>query len=761
MQEEISVIISTFYQFLSGERAKKIFDSTFFTQTEDLQNYIVLSEEIQKFAHNCQSIYFREIPDIYDRIDLSLKDYTIEQQDIFYLYLNVLQWHEISQIEILKEEYPVLYDLVYEVFFPKTLLALWNQSFDEQGNLLDSASPELKRIRSLKKQLRNKIEKTLQKELNSNDDLAEQRIAFRVDRYVLPIKSVAKNRTEGIIHGFSSSGMVTYIEPPAIVTLNNELLSVDDLEYQEVNRLLRTWSKQIANNESALKEIINRTARLEILFGQYHFSKKYQCSFAKINNSKEIIFDKVYNPFILIKKGFTQTVPISLEIKKDTKGVIISGPNAGGKSASLKTTALCLQMFRKGLPIPARYAELPFFDNIFIEIGDAQSLSDELSTFSGHILHIKDILNNCTSNSLVLIDEIAHATDPTEGEALGCAIIDRLIEKNTLFLITTHYKKVKIKAFEHKNILTCATSFNTETLTSEYRLYANTIGKSYALKIASRVGLDKNVINKAQLLLEEQRDKTDLILGNIEEFENRLRKKEVDLTRLEQALLLKEEKIKDLETTLEEHKASLVKQGLAIADKELYSCLQELAVIQRNLANQPKQKSQYIKTIKEKINHKKSEIVERSRNKKTQFQVGDLVFISSLNKKGVIEQIAKQHVVVSIGNIKINIPLFDLFEVADHEKVKNLTTVKKIPLAVSHAIDIHGMIVEDALKAVEQALYAALVAGLKEFTIIHGKGTGILQKNIHHFLKYIPEIKEFKFAPPQLGGSGKTIVTFI
>ncbi|MGL4394800.1 MAG: endonuclease MutS2 [Brevinema sp.] len=761
MNEELNIIISTFHQFLSGERAKKLFDSTFFGSVEDLEEHIAQSNEISRFAEECQSLYFQEIPDAFDQIDLSLKEYVLDQKDIYHLYLNLQQWDEIRQVEIISDEYPILHQIVHEPFMPKTLLALWENSFDEHGNIADGASPELRRIRGLKKQLRTKIEKSLQKELASNDDLAEQRIAFREDRYVLPIKSVAKNRTEGIIHGFSTSGMVTYIEPPAIVALNNELLSVDDLEYQEINRLLRTWSKQIANNESALKEIVERSAMLEVLFGQHYFAKKYQCSFANINLNKEIVLERVYNPFILIKKGIKDTVPIDLEIKNNTKGVIISGPNAGGKSASLKTIALCLKMFRKGLPIPSRYAELPFFDEIYMEIGDSQSLSDELSTFSGHIIHLKEILEQCTEDSLVLIDEIAHATDPVEGEVLGCAIIDRLIEKNTLFLITTHYKKVKIKAFEHKNILTCSTSFNTETLTSEFRLYPDTIGESYALKIATRVGLDASIIEKAQGLLKEQQDKTDQILSNIEEFENRLRRKEIDLAKIEQELTQKEQQIQKLQSELDEQKVSLVEQGLQVADKELFSCLQELAAIQRNLAQQPKEKSQQVKEIRSKIDQKKSQIVERSRNKKQDVQLKDLVFVASLNKKGVVEQITKSHVVVNIGNIKINVSPSDLFEVADHEKPKNKAIIQKDSLAVSHTIDVHGMISEDAIRAVEQALYAAMVAGLKEFTIVHGKGTGILQKNIHLFLKQVPEIKEFGFAPPQLGGSGKTIVTFI
>ncbi|MGL4561208.1 MAG: Smr/MutS family protein, partial [Brevinema sp.] len=394
-------------------------------------------------------------------------------------------------------------------------------------------------------------------------------------------------------------------------------------------------------------------------------------------------------------------------------------------------------------------------------IGDSQSLSDELSTFSGHIYNIKDILSTCTPHSLVLIDEIAHATDPIEGEALGCAIIDELIEKNILFMITTHYKKIKIKAFEQKDILTYSTSFNTETLRPEYHLYPDTIGESYALKIASRVGLSSHIVKHAQSLLTEHQDKTDVILSNIEAFEHRLRHKESELNRMAEMLETKKEQLSLVQEELEEQKYRLISDGLAIADKELNKCLFELNAVQRNIEKQPKQSSQVLKNIKEKINEKKSEITERSRKKKTSIKEKDLVFIASLNKKGVIEQIHKRHALVSVGNIKITVSLSDLFEIADHEKFNNRPIIKTSTLTVSHSIDIHGMTADEAIKVVERYLYPAIATGLKEFTIIHGKGTGILQKTVHSLLKNIPEIKDFGFAPPQMGGSGKTIVRFI
>lgn len=762
MQEELLNVLQTFSKFLSSETAKQIFKNLSFKNAKELEDNIVLSKEIKKFTEECQSIYFMELFDVREAILSSQKNYVLDRLDIFCIYQSLIQWDNIRNIEIEEKHYPLLHQLIHQIILPNNLLQFWKSAFDDQGNISDSASPELKRIRGLKYQLRKSIEKILQKQLGVNEDLAEHRIAFREDRYVLPIKSSAKNRSNGIIHGFSSSGLVAYIEPKEIVPLNNELLSVDDLEQQEINRLLRLWSNQVAEYALDLHLIVERSAELEILFAKIHFAKKYQALFSEISTSNSLLLKKVYNPFLLIQKGKEQTRPITLEIKDNIKGVIISGPNAGGKSAALKTSVLCLQMFLKGLPIPSEESKLPFFKQIFIEIGDSQSLNNDLSTFSGHLYHIKDILNRCDSDSIVFIDEIAHATDPLEGEALGCAIIDELIDKNTLFMITTHYKKIKLKALEHKNIQTYAASFNTQTLMPEYTLYPNTIGESYALKIAGRVGINENIIKNAESILQFDKNHTDVILNNIEEFEQKLRSKEIFLKKIEEQLADKEIFISELEKELSKQKKLLLNKGLEVADQELDHCLKELAAIQRNIDKQPKQASKKLYRIKEKINEKKSEITNLSRQKMTSIKVGDFVFIASLNKKATIEEISKDRILVSIGNIKISVKHNDIFQLSEQEKkINNIPLISKGLSNITHSVDIHGLTSEEAIKKVEQYLYPAMAAGLKEFTIIHGKGTGVLQKTIHNLLKQIPEVKDFSFATPELGGSGKTIVRFI
>lgn len=760
--QELLFIQEYFISLLASDIAKNSFKKKYyFSNIDDLQYNINLSQETINYCQEYMSFNFLDIPDIRENIEFSIKDYILDTTDIFFTYQSLKQWYTITTLNILHKDYPTLYNFIQEINFSTQLLSYWNKSFDSTGNISDSASPELKRIRSMKQTLRRKIEKILGSKLQNNEDLAEKRIAFREDRYVLPIKSVAKNRTDGIVHGFSSTGLITYIEPPEVISLNNELLSVDDLEHQEINRLLRQWSKIISENISDIIFIMNRSAELEILFAKYHFITKYNATLGSINTNKEISLINIYNPFLLIKKGKKNVVPISIELEPNKNGIIISGPNAGGKSAALKTLAICTDMFLKGLPIPAEVASLPLFSDLLIEIGDSQNLDDDLSTFSGHLYSIKKILKNCNSNTLVLIDEIAHATDPIEGEALACAIIDELIKKETFFAITTHYKQVKIKSFEHQYIKTYATGFDIKNLCPQFVLYPNTIGESYALNIATRIGLNPNIIQSAIKLLDQNKNDSEIILSNIEDYEKKIRQKEQLLTEQKNKLDIEQSHLQSQKALLLNQSTKIKEHGLAQVDKELSYCLRELSAIQKDIIKNPQQNAKKLKKVQELINQKKEDITNLSRKKKTSITIGEKVFVASLNKDAIVEDVLDNFIVIRVGIIKISVKRSDIFETNSNINRNHYQTKKQYTNDISHQVDVHGLTVDEALPEIDRHLYSAMVSGLPEFTIIHGKGTGILQKAIHQYLKTISEVKEYHFAKPQDGGIGKTIVSFI
>ncbi|MGL4367491.1 MAG: endonuclease MutS2 [Brevinemataceae bacterium] len=757
MQEKI-FIIESFLDLLSGDTAiNKIKAQAPASTIEELQYIIDMGREIDKYCREIETFNFIESPDLRDKLLLSTKEYILDVQDIYFIHKSLTQWKQITQYEIVEKDFPKLYYLIHSKEYNRELFGIWEHAFDDEGKISDNASPELKRIRSMKKNLRHQIEKLLQSNIQKNEDLAEKRIAFREDRYVLPIRTNAKNRNKGIVHGFSNSGTIAYIEPIEVIELNNELLTVDDLEQKEIYRLLRQWSTIIAEYHEQIGSIIEQSSELEIYTAKSVFAKKYNAQFGTINNNNEILLTNVFNPFLLIKKGRSSTIPITITLKQPHKGIVISGPNAGGKSAALKTLGICAELFMLGIPIPAEEIEFPFFSSILMEIGDAQNLEDELSTFSGHITHINNILDKCGSSVLVLIDEIAHATNPIEGEALGCAVIDELIAKQTFFAITTHYPKIKIKAFENNYIQIYSVGFDLERLMPQFKLYPNTIGESYALKIAAKSGLCPNIINNAERFITENQNKTEQILANIEAFEAKLFEKEKLIQekqhQLEQFRIQAIQKQEQLNT----YEKQLKTKGLEQADIELYHCLRELSSIQKILEKQPKESGTALKKIQKTLNEKKSEAVSFSRPKAENIKIGDEVFSASLNRKVIIEEINKNNIIVRSGILKFPLNKNDIFE-TQKQPISNTIIVKHFPTNTKNSIDVHGMRTDEALKTVEQALYSAINAGLTKFSIIHGKGTGILQKFIHEFLQTVPEVQSFHLALPQEGGGGKTIV---
>ncbi|MGL5955680.1 MAG: endonuclease MutS2 [Brevinema sp.] len=759
--QEIEFIHQYFLSLLSSETAQNLFrQQEYFQNIDTLNRDLQFSQEIFDYSTTYTSLSFHSVSDIREKLLYSIKDYVLDLQEIYHCHLYLSQWDTWKNLEIPQEKYPLFDCFIDEVFIERKLLTYWNHIFDQEGNILDSASPELLRIRNMKKNIRRQIEKILNTQLQNNEDLAEKRIAFREDRYVLPLKSVAKNRSRGIVHGFSSSGLITYIEPPEIIQLNNELLSVDDLEQQEILRLLREWSHLISENLNDILLIITRSAHLECYFTKYRFAQKLSAQLGSVSTHKEIILKNVYNPFLLLKKERTLVTPITIELDPSYRGIIISGPNAGGKSAALKTLALCVDLFLRGLPIPAQEISLPIFSDLLIEIGDAQNLSDDLSTFSGHIRNIKNILKKCTTNSLILIDEIAHATDPVEGEALARAIIDELIKKETCFAITTHYKQVKIKSFEHHQIKSYAAGFDSKKMKALYTLYPNTIGESYALNIAHNMGLPQHIVKSASDYLHRKQDHNEKILANIEQYEKNLRQKEQQLLEKEQKNHIESRLLQSQKDQLQHLSNQLKEEGLAKADKELNFCLRELSHIQKNHKKNPKEISKQLSQVQQIINEKKQEITNLSRAKKTHISIGETVFIGSLNKDGLVEHIQEANISVRIGILKYSVKKSDIFESYINKNSPSIHIKKYYDTDILNQIDTHGLTVDEALSIVDKYLYRALTAGLVHFTIIHGKGAGILQKAIHKHLNTIPEVQKFHFADPREGGSGKTIVYF-
>ncbi|MGL5253487.1 MAG: endonuclease MutS2 [Brevinema sp.] len=742
-----------FLTYTSSKSAHNDFFSTPFDDPDALsQEYLICNEALQ-FLQLVITPSFEELPDIRSAVQHCTKGLIPSCLEVFTLYKSLLQWENLDVIA--HNDFPLLKTLYQETPLPP-LKKYFLNTFEADGTLADTASPELKRIRNLKHSLRRRIEKFLQASFQS-DDIAEKILSYREGRYVLPYKSNAKNRVEGILHGYSSTGQTAYIEPKEIIALNNELLSVDDLELRETERLQREWCQLIADNYLELAWLLDRMSYLEIVFAKARFARDHKAVFPSISPEK-IDLQEAFNPFLLLKKGKETTVPIKLSTENHIRGIIISGPNAGGKSAALKTLGLFAMMMKFALPVTARKATLPLFHTVLVEMGDHQSLDDELSTFSAHLMALKNILESAKEGALIIIDEIAHATDPIEGEALAAAVVDALLETHAFFAISTHYRRLKDKALSHKEIKLYAAAFDIE-YRPLYSLIENAVGESYALKIAERIGIKHKILQNAEQEKIQALDEKEKIMMRLGELEQLLQLKEQDIQRRETDFFKAQENFHEEQKKLEEEKENIRIKGLEAVDHSLNEKLKALSRLQL------KEKSD-IKNAEIILSHTRNEVNERKRQKNTtkrtsvtSFFIGQTVFVGSLGKDAIVEDIFTHEISLRMGGVKITLPKSDLFE-ATLPLSKGVSRAIKPSIKAEHSIDLRGKLVSEAIPLLENNLHKALNVGIEEFSIVHGKGTGVLQKVVHEFLKKTPEVESFAFALPQDGGSGKTIVKF-
>ncbi|MGL5722058.1 MAG: endonuclease MutS2 [Brevinema sp.] len=743
----------SFLAYTAGESARNDFFSTPYDDPHALTAEYQICDEALRFLQLIITPSFDELADIRSAVEHCTKGLVPSCMEVFVLYKSLLQWEELGVIA--HADFPQLKSIYQETPLPP-LKKHFLKTFEVDGTLADSASPELKRIRGLKQSLRRRIEKFLHASFQS-EDLAEKLLAYREGRYVLPYKSSAKNRIEGILHGYSATGQTAYIEPKEIIALNNELLSVDDLELRETERLLREWCQLIGDNALELGYLLDRMSYLERVFAKARFARDHKAVFPSISE-KTIDLQEAFNPFLLLKKGKDHTVPIKLSTEEGIRGIIVSGPNAGGKSASLKTLGLFATMMRFGLPVTARKASLPLFHTVLIEMGDHQSLDDELSTFSAHLMALKGILDSAQAGALIIIDEIAHATDPIEGEALAAAVVDALLQTGAFFAISTHYRRLKDKALAHKEIKLYAAAFDKE-YRPLYSLIENAVGESYALKIAERMGFSNAILEGAEQAKVQALDEKEKILMRLGELERNIQAKEQELDCREAEFFEAQENFHTERTSLEQEKEEIRLKGLEAVDRSLNDKLKELSRLQL------KEKAD-IKNAEAIIAHARKEVSERKRQKNTvkkvlarEFVIGQTVFVGSFGKDGVIEDIFTHEVSLRMGGVKITLPKSDLFE-ANMPLNTLAPRVIKPMIRAEHSIDLRGKLVAEALPLLESSLHKALNVGIEEFSVVHGKGTGVLQKAVHEFLKKTPEVESFAFALPQDGGSGKTIVKF-
>lgn len=624
----------------------------------------------------------------------------------------------------------------------------------------DSASSELKKIRREMLNLENKISKTSTELLTIYKNvISDSIITMRNGHYVIPIKASEKYNVNGIIHDISQTGQTVYIEPSQIVELNNRLINAKNDELTEINRILRELTLEMLANEAAILNNNVVIARLDFVFAKAILGKATNSYVATLSEDQEIYLPKARHPLIHPEV----VVANSFGISHENRIVVITGPNAGGKTVALKTIGLLVMMHQSGLMLPTDgEARLGYFKSIFADIGDQQSLSDNLSTFSAHIASIKEITSRVKKADLVLIDELGTGTDPVEGEALALAILEYLKDKGAIAVISTHYSKIKTYAFSTPGVMNASMLFDEKALKPLYLFKLGLPGKSYGLSVATKFGLDEKIIQNAASYMEGA--------GNLK-IEDTLARLNEELQKSEKELAIIQARQKELDRMVKENEQLKARLNQKIADfDEEY--LEEIAERKEaveieldrilKLAYQGNLKPHEIIDLKGEL--KQQELEEDNRKDETPIGVGDYVHIETLGSDAKVLKINGKRVEVQLTSglhVKAKLDQLEKVSSVKIEKPKVKSVIETTLLEdgpVKMELNLIGLRVDEAIPELTRYLDKCLTKRFSSVRIIHGFGSGALRKAVHEYLKSQKFVKTFYMAGPTDGAGGATIV---
>lgn len=647
-----------------------------------------------------------------------------------------------------------------------------DDAIDQDGNIKDSASARLREIRREKIRLSEKIRSVLEEIIASNSSriyLQDEIITIRNGRYVIPVRTDSKSRIPGIVHDTSQTGATVFIEPMKTVELNNRLRSLDAEEKEEVHRILRSLTQMIAQVSGYLHRALDAIAFVDAIFACARFAKDFNCSCPVITEQARLKLRNARHPILIemARRGdIEKVVPLDLDVKR--KGVLITGPNAGGKTVALKTIGLLAILSRTGLHIPCGDGtEIGLFDDVFADIGDEQSIEMNLSTFSSHMGNIVRILEKAGSKSLVLLDEVGAGTDPAEGGALARSIIEELLERDAMVIATTHQSDLKVLAHEHEHLENASMEFDEVKMMPTYRLIEGIPGASHAFEIANRIGLPERILERAKKYVGDDRVKLEEISCHLAQ---RIRSLDQERENIEIEKRKVRSMIEDYEKRLAEFRSEekkMRKQALLEARSVVESARRMIAEMIDNLKksdSKPAEARQAAKTLYQeslKIDEAIAEIEQPpSRRPLQDIKVGTRAFVVPFGKDGVVLNQPDKfgRVEVAIGSLRAEVSLSDLREPCETESDSHVLTTGFKPKQVPMEIDVRGLSAEDAWAVVDRYLDDAALYGYDWVRIIHGKGKGILARKIREMLASHPSVRNYRFAEMGEGGTGVTVV---
>ena len=674
-----------------------------------------------------------------------------------------------SRAKNVRDKYKTIWNLFSDVEEVREIENFISEAINDEGVLKDDASIGLRDVRRQKQNINANIKEKFDELIsnkNTQNAIQERIVTQRNDRYVIAVKTDFKGLVKGIEHDRSATGSTVYIEPLNVVSLNNKLREYEAREREEIRKILLRITEIVKTKKEEILEIKEILERLDFIDAKTTYSVNKKCIVPKIINKEYLKLVEARHPLI----DENTVVPINFELGNPENIMLITGPNTGGKTVTLKVAGLLTIMALSGIPIPANEkTEVGYFHNVLADIGDEQSLEQNLSSFSGHVSKIKDIIEHASSKSLVLMDELGSGTDPMEGAAFAMAIIDYLNKKHVTSIITTHYSEVKAYAFNTTGIKSASMEFNVETLSPTYRLLEGIPGESNALIIARKYGISEEIIENAKSYISEDNQRVEEMLKSIKEKNDKLEMMHAQLEATRAELDKQKNIYEQKMVKLENEKNEIIKRAYEEADNYLKN-MQAKAKNLIDKINSEESKKEDAKNAQRSLNMlRESFITDKKKNVKEKkiitqnvdFAVGEEVLVKTMNQNGKILKIMPDNrIQVQTGILKLVVLTDDIVKIQKKKtnKFKNFASLKRTS-QVRGEIDLRGMNADEAIAELETYMDRAMLTGYHEIYIIHGKGTMVLRKKIHEYLRTSKYVAEFKDANQNEGGVGCTVVT--
>jgi len=791
-------ILASYTSFSGGEELALALTPT--TDILEARQWQAETAEAVRLLDSHSNVTIGGARDVRRAVDNAVRGFTLPAEELLDVRGTLVAARNLRRNLLKAEEtFPRLAEIGELIEECPGLVSAISQTLDERGEVLDSASPKLAKLRQEFFPVHGRIQEKLQRILQSsqNQYLQEPLVSMRSGRYVVPLRSDAKGRIKGIVHDQSGSGATLWIEPLATVDLNNEYRGLQIAEQEEIQRILAELSRQVAEQGDSIKRVVERMAELDLIFARARYASMIRGVepdfvdwrvFAaprppKHANEREKWTPPPPNPHpgstVWIKGARhplldpATVVPTDLTLEEDIFIVLITGPNTGGKTVSLKTTGLMVLMAQSGLHLPAQEARLTIFENVFADIGDEQSIEQSLSTFSAHITNITRVLQQVDDRSLVLFDELGSGTDPAEGAALAQAIVSFLRDKGATTFIATHYPELKLYASQTLGATNASLLFDLDTLSPTYEMTIGLPGRSNAIAIARRLGLDESILEDAMRLIGAGSHKAETLLDTIYDLREKMESEEAG-TRL--ALREAESQRLDLQVRLaqiEEERREILAEAQAEARAEIEAVQTELARARRQIRdavslNQLKNVSKEVAAIEE-VELKPITAVTNPPKPSTKqirrkLQVGDTVLVKSLDRKGEVVSISNNEAVVAMGRLQMRARFEDLEfkgRPVEEEEIESSGYSTSVSSVSGFELDLRGKRVEEGLAEMERFLDTAFLSRMPWVRIIHGKGTGRMRESVRNALKNNSHVASWEEGKDGEGGAGVTVAKLV